>query len=55
MDKAHFAVLLMKLAPLSMCGFVMALVERKEKDPAGYLGDNFPAFGPEFKLGLKQK
>ncbi|MFC1514313.1 hypothetical protein ACFL5X_00220 [Candidatus Omnitrophota bacterium] len=55
MEKAHLAILLMKLAPLSLCGFVLALVEKKKKDFSGYLGDNFPATGPSFRFRLKRK
>ena len=44
MEKVYIATVLAKLAPLSMCGFIMALVERKKEEFPGYLGDNFPYF-----------
>ncbi|MBN2119868.1 MAG: hypothetical protein JW734_02270 [Candidatus Omnitrophica bacterium] len=54
MEKAQLATLLLKLAPLSMCGFILALMEGRKKEPPGYLGDNFPKFNSSFKAAFKR-
>jgi hypothetical protein len=45
----------MKLAPLSLYGFIATLVAKKDEEFSGYLGDNFPAFGCSFKKRAKRK